>query len=82
MKHATHAHSVKKARTAALLIAVMLAGAAADLLQAAGHAPAGPLSLPGFWSLFGLLGCFSLAGACKLAARFLKRPEKYYDDDL
>ena len=34
-------------------------------------------------SLFGLLGCFALAGACKLAARlFLKRPENYYDDDF
>ncbi len=82
MNHDTRVRTVKKARTVTPLVAVMLAGAAADIAAAAGHAPEGPLSFPGFWSLFGLLGCFSLAGACKLAARFLKRPEKYYDDDL
>jgi len=65
-----------------VFFAVILAGVAADMLSASGHAHAGLFSFPGFWSLFGLLGCCALAGACKLAARFLKRPENYYDDVL
>jgi len=65
-----------------LMIALMLAGAAADMLFAYNPEHGGLLGLPGFWSVFGLLGCFTLAGACKLAARFLKRPEKYYHDIL
>jgi len=65
----------------AVCIAFLLAGAAVDIAGASGG-HAGPLAFPGFWSLFGLVGCLFLAGACKLAAHVLKRPETYYDDDL
>jgi len=54
-----------------------------DSIGAARGEHAGVFSIPGFWSAFGLLGCLSLAGLCKLVARlFLKRPENYYDDVL
>jgi membrane protein implicated in regulation of membrane protease activity len=67
----------------AALILVMLAGVVTDLLNAAHEGSAGVFSLPGFWSVFGLVGCLMLAGVCKLVARlFLKRPENYYDDVL
>jgi len=68
--------------TVPALIAIMLAGAAADVLFAADAEHANLFGLPAFWSVFGLLGCCALAGVCKLAARFLKRPENYYDDVL
>lgn len=64
-------------------ILIMLAGVVADMVGAAHEGHAGVFSFPGFWSMFGLLGCLVLAGVCKLAARlFLKRPENYYDDVL
>ena len=67
----------------AALILVMLAGVVTDLLNAAHEGSAGVFSIPGFWSVFGLIGCLMLAGVCKLVARlFLKRPENYYDDVL
>ncbi len=65
------------------LILIILAGVVADLLGAAHDGSDGVLSIPGFWSVFGLAGCLILAGVCKLVARlFLKRPENYYDDVL
>jgi len=70
-------------RLPAVLILIMLAGVVADLLGAAHQGSAGLFSIPGFWSVFGLIGCLILAGVCKLVARlFLKRPENYYDDVL
>jgi len=54
-----------------------------DSVGAARGEHAGVFSIPGFWSVFGLLGCLGLAGLCKLVAcLFLKRPENYYDDVL
>jgi hypothetical protein len=62
---------------------IIVAGVVVDSIGAARGEHSGVFSIPGFWSVFGLVGCLILAGACKLAARlFLKRPENYYDDVL
>jgi len=62
---------------------IILACIAVDMAGTAHEDHAGLFSIPGFWSVFGLVGCLVLAGACKLAAHlFLKRPENYYDDVL
>jgi hypothetical protein len=83
MSRHTHSSGKIQARLIVpLTIALMLAGAAIDILFSHDSGHGSPCSLPGFWSVFGLLGCLLLAGACKLAARFLKRSEKYYDDIL
>jgi hypothetical protein len=67
----------------AVLILILLAGVAADVLGDAHEGPDGVFSIAGFWSAFGLFGCLMLAGVCKLVARLLlKRPENYYDDVL
>ena len=73
-----------KARPALIVaIAVMLAGVVTDLVSGSGADHAGVMGIPGFWSVFALLGCFALVGAAKLAAYLLlKRPENYYDDTL
>ena len=64
-------------------VIIIVAGVVVDSIGAAREEHAGVFSIPGFWSVFGLLGCLSLAGVCKLVARlFLKRPENYYDDVL
>jgi hypothetical protein len=37
-------------------------------------------SIPGFWSLFGLIVCWAMIFSCKWASRaFLEREEDYYD---
>jgi hypothetical protein len=65
------------------VILIIVAGVVVDSIGAAHGEHSGVFSIPGFWSVFGLVGCLILAGACKLAARlFLKRPENYYDDVL
>ncbi len=65
------------------VILIIVAGVVVDSIGAVRVEHAGVFSIPGFWSVFGLVGCLILAGACKLAARlFLKRPENYYDDVL
>jgi hypothetical protein len=64
-------------------IVIISAGVVADSIGAARVEHAGVFSIPGFWSVFGLVGCLGLAGVCKFVARlFLKRPENYYDDVL
>ena len=74
---------ISKHRWLLVPIVIILAGVVADSIGAAHVEHAGVFSIPGFWSVFGLLGCLSLAGVCKLVARFfLKRPENYYDDVL
>jgi ABC-type xylose transport system permease subunit len=65
------------------VILIIVAGVVVDSIGAGHGEHAGVFSVPGFWSVFGLVGCLVLAGACKLVARlFLKRPENYYDDVL
>jgi len=62
---------------------IIVAGVVVDSIGFFRGGHAGIFSIPGFWSVFGLLGCLALAGVCKLAARlFLKRSENYYDDVL
>ena len=64
-------------------IVVIAAGIVVDSIGAVRGEHAGVFSIPGFWSVFGLVGCLSLAGVCKFVARlFLKCPENYYDDVL
>lgn len=82
MRDTSRMNRLKPAKPLPVVLAVvMAAGAALDFARSG--RPGGLLSVPGFWSVFGLLGCFILACVCKLAARlFLKRPENYYDDAL
>jgi hypothetical protein len=62
---------------------VIVVGAVVDSISAVHGQQTSLFSIPGFWSVFGLVGCLCLAGACKFIARFfLKRPENYYDDVL
>ena len=62
---------------------IIAAGIVVDSIGFFSKEQAGMFAIPGFWSVFGLLGCLALAGICKLAARlFLKRSENYYDDVL
>jgi len=66
-----------------LAILIITGGVVVDSIGAVYGEHSGVFSIPGFWSVFGLVGCLSLAGLCKLIARFfLKRPENYYDDVL
>ncbi len=77
-------HTERKHRWLLLpAILIIVAGIVMDSVGAAHGEHAGVFSIPGFWSVFGLLGCLGLVGVCKLAARlFLKRSENYYDDVL
>ncbi len=83
MNHAVKTRSKKQYWLLVPVILIIVAGVVVDSIGAARVEHAGVFSIPGFWSVFGLVGCLILAGACKLAARlFLKRPENYYDDVL
>jgi len=74
---------ISKHRWLLVPIVIIAAGVVVDSVGAAHGEHAGVFLIPGFWSVFGLVGCLSLAGVCKLAARlFLKRSENYYDDVL
>lgn len=82
MNH-TESKRVSKNRWLIVPVIIIAAGVVVDSIDAAHGKQTGVFSIPGFWSVFGLLGCLSLAGVCKLAAKlFLKRPENYYDDVL
>ena len=83
MNHAVKTRSKKQCWLLVPVILIIVAGVVVDSIGAGHGEHAGVFSIPGFWSVFGLVGCLSLAGVCKLAARlFLKRPENYCDDVL
>jgi hypothetical protein len=83
MNHTGKKPTIKHRWLLVLAILIIIAGVVVDSIGAARGEHAGVFSIPGFWSVFGLVGCLILAGVCKLVARFfLKRPENYYDDVL
>jgi len=80
----TGVHKILRATLTAALAGLVLLSLAFQVVHRPeeGHHASGWESFPGFFALFGFIGCLALiAVALGLGRAFLRKSARYYDDD-